>query len=73
MLEIQALKPNLVIFFNWIGAGDEMSRWCEENKIPEIEIDIAYGKNAWFYGVNAPKVGQLGGKKMERKALSVTG
>jgi ribose transport system substrate-binding protein len=64
VLDIQTLKPDLVVYFNWVGAGQEMARWCEANKVPEIEIDVPYGKNAWFYGVNNPMTGQLGGKKM---------
>lgn len=40
-----------------------MARWCEENKVPEIEIDVPYGEKAWFYGVNNPMTGILGGEK----------
>jgi ABC-type sugar transport system substrate-binding protein len=64
VLDIQTFKPNLVAYFNWVGAGQEMARWCEENKVPEIEIDVPYGKYGWFYGVNNPMAGQLGGKEM---------
>jgi len=64
VLDIQTLNPDLVIFFNWVGAGQEMAKWCTENKKPEMEIDVPYGENAWFYGVNNPMVGQLAGQKM---------
>lgn len=64
VLDIQTLNPDLVIFFNWVGAGQEMAKWASENKKPEIEIDVPYGENAWFYGVNNPMVGQLVGQKM---------
>jgi ribose transport system substrate-binding protein len=64
VLDIQTYKPDLVAYFNWVGAGQEMARWCEENKVPEIEIDVPYGKYGWFYGVNNPMAGQLGGREM---------
>jgi ribose transport system substrate-binding protein len=64
VLDIQNFKPDLVAFFNWIGAGQENAKWCEENKVPNIEIDVPYGQNAWFYGVNNPLAGQLGGQKL---------
>jgi ABC-type sugar transport system substrate-binding protein len=64
VLDIQTLNPDFVVYFNWVGAGQEMARWCEENKIPEIEIDVPYGQHAWFYGVNNPMTGILGGGKM---------
>ena len=64
VLDIQTLNPDLVIYFNWVGAGQEMAKWCEENEKPEIEIDVPYGDNAWFYGVNNPMTGILGGEKM---------
>jgi ribose transport system substrate-binding protein len=64
VLDIQTLNPDLVIFFNWVGAGQEMAKWCTANKKPEIEIDVPYGENAWFYGVNNPMTGQMGGQKM---------
>jgi ribose transport system substrate-binding protein len=64
VLDIQTLDPDLVVYFNWVGAGQEMARWCEANGVPEIEIDVPYGQHAWFYGVNNPMTGQLGGEKM---------
>lgn len=64
VLDIQNLHPDLVVYFNWVGAGQEMARWCEQNKVPEIEIDVPYGQQAWFYGVNNPLTGQLGGQKL---------
>jgi ribose transport system substrate-binding protein len=64
VFDIQTLNPDLVIYFNWVGAGQEMARWCEENKVPEIEVDVPYGENAWFYGVNNPMTGILGGEKL---------
>jgi ribose transport system substrate-binding protein len=64
VLDIQSLHPDLVVYFNWVGAGQEMARWCEQNKVPEIEIDVPYGQQAWFYGVNNPMTGQLGGQKL---------
>ncbi|MHB8278960.1 MAG: sugar ABC transporter substrate-binding protein [Candidatus Humimicrobiaceae bacterium] len=64
VLNIQTLNPDMVIFFNWVGAGQEMAKWSTENKKPEMEIDVPYGENAWFYGVNNPMVGQLAGQKM---------
>jgi ribose transport system substrate-binding protein len=64
VLDIQALDPDLVIYFNWVGAGQEMARWCEENKVPEIEVDVPYGDKAWFYGVNNPMTGILGGEEL---------
>ncbi len=64
VLDIQTLNPDLVVYFNWVGAGQEMARWCEANGVPEVEIDVPYGQHAWFYGVNNPMTGQLGGQKM---------
>jgi ribose transport system substrate-binding protein len=64
VLDIQTLDPDFVVYFNWVGAGQEMARWCEENEVPEIEIDVPYGQHAWFYGVNNPMTGILGGQKM---------
>jgi len=64
VLDIQTLNPDLVAYFNWVGAGQEMAKWCTENKKPEIEVDVPYNTDAWFYGVNNPMTGQLGGEKM---------
>jgi len=64
VLDIQNLKPNLVAYFNWVGAGQENAKWCAENKVPLIEIDVPYGTDAWFYGVNNPLAGQLAGEKL---------
>ena len=63
VLDIQTLNPDLVIYFNWTGAGWEMARWCEENQVPEIEIDVPYGEKAWFYGGSSEMMGILGGEK----------
>ena len=64
VLDIQTLNPDLVAYFNWVGAGQENARWCKENKVPLIEVDVPYSDVGWFYGVNNPMVGQLGGEKM---------
>jgi hypothetical protein len=49
VLDIQNLRPNLVVYFNWVGAGQEMARWCVEtrfqrsrsrNKAPQATVAV---------------------------------
>jgi ABC-type sugar transport system substrate-binding protein len=64
VLDIQNINPDLVVFYSWVGGGQEMAKWCNENKKPQIELEVPYNENAWFYGINNPMVGVLAGQKM---------
>jgi len=62
VMDVQALNPDLAIYFNWVAAGDVLAAWCEENQTPLIEIDAPWGENAWFFGLDNKLAGQLGGE-----------